>query len=328
MLTPLGHWAARVAARGAPLTSAYGLVRTLLALSTALTLLCNESSTLFTPVAGVPYDPPLCHGGRVLSAFCTLPVTHLDTMRWGAALLLFVVASGWRPRVTGLLHAWLAWSLQASATLVEGGDQIASNLALLLLPATLCDARRWHWSPPVEPAPKAGATERFVAWASLAAAQAQVAFVYFHAAAGKFASDEWADGTAVYYWFTHPFFGAADWLRPTLTAWLARGWFVAALTWGTIALEFALAASLLTSARTRRVLLPLGLSLHAGILVVHGLVSFALVMTAALWLLLADLRVPLPSPPRAFAAMRGLAARLRRRASPTELAPSTTVTAP
>jgi antimicrobial peptide system SdpB family protein len=136
VLTHLGHWASRLAARGAPLTSSYGLARSLLALSTALTLLCNASGTLFTPVTGVPYDPPLCHGGRALSFFCTLPAARIDLMRWAAGLALLVVASGFRPRLTGPLHAWVAWSLQASATLVEGGDQIASNLALLLLPAS------------------------------------------------------------------------------------------------------------------------------------------------------------------------------------------------
>ena len=70
----------------------------------------------------------------------------------------------------------------------------------------------------------------------------------------------------------------------------------AMIGWGTIALELALAASLMAKLRYRMVLLGLGIMLHFGILVFMGLTSFAVTMWGALFFLLWPLERPIPLP--------------------------------
>ncbi|SEU34455.1 sporulation-delaying protein SdpB family protein [Stigmatella erecta] len=281
MLTQLGHRASAWVAGPAPWSNVYGLARTLIALGTGGTLAFSHSSTLFRPAVGMA-EVPLCEGIRQASLFCVLPAGWLEVARWTAVLLLLLVASGWRPRVTGLLHWWVAASLQWSGVLTDGGDQIASVLAFLLVPMTLTDGRRWHWDPPME----GGSDEsRLIARVSWLLLRGQVAFIYLHASVGKFKVPEWVDGTALYYWLLDPSIGAPDWLArwalPVLSSPL-----VAPLTWSVLILEFWLALGLVLSRGARRALLPFGLLFHTGIIFFHGLISFALIMFGALVLLL------------------------------------------
>ena len=123
---------------------------------------------------------------------------------------------------------------------------------------------------------------RIVALFAVTALRIQVAAIYFHAAIGKFGVEAWVDGTAVYYYFRHPGFGAApavlSWLDPVLFSPVG----VCAISWGTLVLEYLLSAALFMPKRYWKPLLVAALALHAGIIVVHGLMSFALAMFAAL----------------------------------------------
>ncbi|MDC0712249.1 hypothetical protein POL68_27525 [Stigmatella sp. ncwal1] len=281
MLTQLGNRASAWVAGPAPWSNVYGLARTLIALGTCGTLAFSHSSTLFRPAVGMA-EVPLCEGIRQASLFCVLPVGWLEVARWTAVVLLLVVASGWRPRVTGLMHWWVAASLQLSGVLTDGGDQIASVLAFLLIPLTLTDGRRWHWNPPVE----GGSDEsRLIARASWLILRGQVAFIYLHASIGKFKVPEWLDGTALYYWLLDPSIGAPDWLARWALPVLSSPW-VAPLTWSVLILEFWLALGLILGRRARKVLLPLGVLFHVGIIFFHGLISFVLIMFGALILLM------------------------------------------
>jgi antimicrobial peptide system SdpB family protein len=114
----------------------------------------------------------------------------------------------------------------------------------------------------------------------------QVAVVYLHASVGKMKVEEWTNGTAVYYWFLHPVFGAADWLRPVLVPLLMSPVPVTVLTWGAVILELILFAGLFMERRHRRWLLWVGLAFHFGIVLVHGLVGFFFAMAGALILYL------------------------------------------
>ncbi|SEL76255.1 antimicrobial peptide system protein, SdpB family [Stigmatella aurantiaca] len=283
MLTWLGLRAQRWVAGPAPWTNVYGLARTLIALATCGTLAFNHSSTLFRPAVGVP-QVPLCDGIRQISLFCVLPSGWLEVARWTAVLLLLGVASGWRPRITGFIHWWTAISLQWSGILTDGGDQIASILALLLLPVTLTDGRRWHWAAALPPE-EGSEIGRLIARSSWLLVRAQVALIYFHACIGKFQVPEWVDGTALYYWLLDPSVGAPDWLARWMLPLLSHP-IVALLTWSVLLLELGLAAGLLLGPTGRQVLLPLGFAFHAGIALFHGLISFVLVMFGALILLL------------------------------------------
>jgi antimicrobial peptide system SdpB family protein len=288
MLTRIGVRARRWAADQNPWTNVYGLARTLLALGTATTLAFTHSAQLFGPAAGILHAP-VCDGVRGFGAFCLVPERGLELARWVAVLLLLVTASGWRPRVTALLQFWIAFSFQNNATIIDGGDQATLVLSILLLPVALTDSRVWHWGPaPESKAPLTGGEEmrRLVALFALLLVRVQVAGIYFHAAIGKFGVEEWVDGTAVYYFFLDPTFGASAAVLPFLRPILKSAVGVCLISWGTLVLEYLLSAALFMPKRYWRPLLVAGLALHAGIIMVHGLVSFGFAMFAALVLYL------------------------------------------
>jgi antimicrobial peptide system SdpB family protein len=270
-----------------PWTNVYGLARSMLALATAGTLAANPASILFRPGGGTG-TPPFCSDVRAVGVFCTAP-HHLDLLRWACVALLLVVASGWRPRVTGVLHWWIAFSLQANAMVVDGGDQVSSVLTLLLLPVTLTDARKWHWdpSPARNDAPSVvDDMKRLLAFFGHGLLRLQVAGIYFHAAVGKMAVPEWKDGTAMFYWGTHETFGAPAWLEALFRPIVVHGWTVAMFTWSVILLELVLSIALFMERRYQRWVLVGGMALHFGIIFVHGLPSFGTTMVAALVLYL------------------------------------------
>ncbi|BCB89606.1 sporulation-delaying protein SdpB family protein [Phytohabitans suffuscus] len=306
MLTRLGH-AARRWVESPPWSNVYGLARTLLALGTLGTLVFSPVDALFTPAQGIP-PAPHCGGIRAASLFCVVGQGHLEVARWVAVAILVVVASGWRPALTAVPHWWVAVSLHASATLLDGGDQVTAVLTLLLLPVALTDRRRWHWQPPV------GRHD----YATLAAVvgmfliRVQVAGIYLQASVAKLGVAEWRDGTALYYWLNHPMFGAPMWLRGALRPFLSWGPGVATLTWGTLVLEFALAIGLFLPKRRWAPLLVGGLALHGGIALLMGLWSFSLAMFAALVLYLRPWDRPLALPAASTASRGGWALALRR----------------
>ncbi|HEX2195631.1 MAG TPA: sporulation-delaying protein SdpB family protein [Actinomycetota bacterium] len=286
MLTRLGEsvrpWMART-----PWTNVYGLGRTILALGTFLTLAASSTDILFRPALGQP-EVPQCSGIAEAGIFCLLG-DRLELARWIAMALLLVVASGWRPRVTGLVHWWVANSFAFSITIPDGGDHLTSLLTFLLLPLTLTDPRRWHWAPAEEaeaPASAARDTAKLFAFSGLAVVRLQMAGVYFHAAVAKFGVAEWADGTALYYWLNDPVFGAPHWARSWLGPVLENPLGVAAVTWGSMLTELALFLGLVLHRRFWKYLLPLGLVFHWVIAFSMGLFSFSTAMTGALILYL------------------------------------------
>jgi len=151
---------------------------------------------------------------------------------------------------------------------------------------SLTDNRRWHWayahSTSLDSRPYATIT----AHVALVIVRVQVAYIYINACLAKLGVPEWLDGSAVYYWLRDPMFGPAGALRPFMEWLMAQPVPVAAATWGTLLLEFALGISIFLPTRASRILLPFGVALHLGIAITMGLWSFAFTMWAALLLLL------------------------------------------
>jgi antimicrobial peptide system SdpB family protein len=296
----------RAWAGAAPWTSTVGLARALLALGTLVTLLGTPPSVLLSPLADGT-RPPVCTGVLRGGLWCLAPQRPLVATVVSVAVLVVVIA-GWRPRVTALLHWWVAWSFTAGVTLQDGGDQVNAVLCLLLLPVALTDPRRWHWSPgPARPPGAVPGWPWLIARIGRLLIMVQVAAIYLHACIAKLGVTEWADGTALWYWLRHPQFGAASWLSPVTDRLTAQPWGVVGLTWGTMIIEFLLGVAILMRPLPRRVLLVVGLGLHAGIMVVMGLVSFFCAMAAALVLLLVPVGQELPQtwPVRLWKDIRG-----------------------
>jgi antimicrobial peptide system SdpB family protein len=123
----------------------------------------------------------------------------------------------------------------------------------------------------------------------------QVAAVYFVSGISKLGQAEWANGTAMYYWLLT--FGGVP---RSVVYFLGKPILVLAMTWGSIALEVALAAGLVLPKKSWRPLLSIGIVFHLLIALVFDLWSFALAMIAALILYLrpADEAFRVPSIPK------------------------------
>ncbi|MBT2543464.1 hypothetical protein J7E99_22875 [Streptomyces sp. ISL-44] len=270
-----------------PWAAGYGLARTLLALGTLGTLAFSDSATLFREVATVG-QYPLCRGVTGAGAFCLVSPDHFEAVRWACCLILVVAASGWRPRFTAIPHAYVAFSVFTGISIPDGGDQVTWILTLLLVLVAVGDPRRWHWQPQQ---PQVSEGSRRGTWAligvsAITLARIQMSVIYFQSCVAKLPHAEWADGSALYYWINNYAFGAPGWLRPALNMVAENPVGVAALTWGPLVLEIALAAALLMPQKVRWALLPAGMLFHLGIAVVMGLWSFAFAMWAGLLLLL------------------------------------------
>lgn len=270
-----------------PFTNVYGLARSLLALGTFLTLFTSATEVLFRPAVGVS-EFPICQGfAGSFSIFCLFSGNPAIAM-WISLIVLAFVIAGWRPRITGILHWWVTYSFMNSAILVDGGDQVTSILCLMLVPVTLMDHRKWHWTAKaMDELPSSGNIYRLIiANSTLKIIRLQVAVIYLHSAVAKCNVPEWVNGTAIYYWFTDPMFGSPGWLSPAVMKVVSNSFSVTMLTWSVIVLEFSLFAGLLANRKYRSVLLYFGIAFHIGIALIHGLASFALAMIAALVLFL------------------------------------------
>lgn len=263
-----------------PWTNVYGLARSIIATATLLTLLASSTDDLFQPLRIEDigsFDRRAIAGASLFF----LARNHLLLAKLLAIAVLLLVVSGWRPRLTALPHWWVSYSFAASASVIDGGDQVAATLSLLLVPVALTDRRVWHW----QDAGDGGVFASIAAQTGLVLARVQVAVIYLFAAVLKFSTEEWANGTALYYWWTHPKFGTWGPLR-WLTDLIGGTRLVVPITWSVLALELSLAFALVAPPRLRTRLLPLAVLFHMGIAVVHGLPTFALTMTAALVLYL------------------------------------------
>jgi len=170
--------------------------------------------------------------------------------------------------------------------ILEGGDQISANLALLLIPVFIMDNRRSQWQKIPQKQVSYSRERNLVANYFHLFIKLQMCLLYFHAAVGKIGKSEWSNGTAVYYWFNDPTFGMPFWLHPILDPILANPFGVSFFTWGTIILEVLLFMAILMGREAKSCLLIAGLVFHFSIVVVHGLFSFFFAMAAGLLLYL------------------------------------------
>jgi antimicrobial peptide system SdpB family protein len=276
-------------AKFAGCSNVYGLARTVLALGTLLTLLFNNINILICPSGKTIVESSAMSDVASLSIFAFFSVSNLFIAQWVCIIILLFVISGWMPRYTGILHWWVSFSFANSCIILDGGDQITSILTLFLIPISLTDNREWHWQKISISYYKAGVSseiKQLVSQSCYWTIRLQVAVIYFHAAIGKLGVTEWIDGTAVYYWFTHPTFGLAETILQKVIPLLATPLIVMTLTWGTIALEILLSSALVMDKKWWKFLIVPAIVFHLLIWLVHGLFSFFFAMTGAIILYL------------------------------------------
>ncbi|MFJ7161022.1 sporulation-delaying protein SdpB family protein [Bacillus safensis] len=270
-----------------PWTNVYGLSRSVMACATAFTLIVNDASILFRPASGIE-EYPYCPDG-IPSIFCISSVDyfHLNLIRWISILLLLVVASGWRPRITGIVHWWICYSLQVSAITIDGGEQVSAVFTLLLLPITLTDSRKWHWINEKNHNIKSDTEfiKRIIANISFCVIRIQVSILYFDSFISKLGQQEWVDGTAVYYYSQHIMLGFPNIILNTIGVVLVSKLVVFA-TWGTLVIQFLLFAAIISPKKSWNVIFLIGFFMHDIFAIMFGLISFSMIMSSILILYL------------------------------------------
>lgn len=270
-------------------TNTYGVARSLIALSLFLTLSFSDIYRLVTPLGNINEIHNLNSISRI-SIFYLLR-DHLVIAKIICLAILLVVMIGWRPRYTGVLHWWIAFSFSTSSVILEGGDQVGEIVTLLLIPVTLADHRKSHWQNNVKvnwSRSLFGDSITLFLMSIFFVISLQVAFIYFHASVGKYTSEEWANGTAIYYWFDNPIFGLSDFWRGIMFPLLKNPYVVTGMTWGTLLLEILLFLGIVLRGNeaNRKYLLVLGVFFHLFIGLFFGLWTFFITMTGALVLFL------------------------------------------
>lgn len=269
-----------------PWSNAAGAARSLIALSGLTSLCLTKMEDLIRPASGLP-DPLACQDVVSFTLWCQVPPHQLWIAQSFSIGVLVAVLAGWQPRFTAIPFAWVMFSMNAGLTVVDGGDQVAYVLSVLMLPLGLTDPRRWHWTPYTPHALDIYSPyRRITAAVAIWLCQVQVSYIYLNACLTKLSTKEWIDGTSVFYWFTHPMLGAPEYLRPLVEAIALASLGVAFLTWSVLLLEFLLGISMLLERSFRTPLFWGGIAFHLGIAFLFGLWSFAIVMFAALVLLL------------------------------------------
>nr|WP_255472697.1 sporulation-delaying protein SdpB family protein [Quadrisphaera setariae] len=255
----------------------FGTGRSLLALAQLSVVLFTSPHALFPPVLGEPQAPDCTTTVKSASFYC---IGHLnsgfDWHRWLMAALLLVVASGWRPRLTGILHAWLAYSFSVSISLPDGGESVLRIIAILIIPLCVLDDRKWHWKSGGER--QLGPIASGVGFVVLWAVRLQVAFIYLDSAVSKFGVADWVNGTAEYYIVRDPMFGVAGPTSSLMLALTDHPVGVLTLTWGALIIEIVIAALLLLPHAGKNAALLLDVLLHLMIISTMGLWSFSLIM--------------------------------------------------
>ncbi|GLO66115.1 sporulation-delaying protein SdpB family protein [Oceanobacillus kimchii] len=290
MFKNLNHRILKWANENNPWTNVYGLARTLIALSTLLTLALNDAEIFFRPTSDTTVYPNCSNSS--ISIFCLVPpdYTYLNIVRWICVLILIVVASGWRPRFTGIFHWWVSFSLLSSGVTIDGGENVAAVLTFLLIPMTLSDPRKNHWEK-IELKENEGIYRRITALINIVFIRIQVAIIYFHSTVAKLNVPEWIDGTAVWYYIQSPMLGFNDFLN-SLFNFATSSKLILIPTWGTLILQTILFMALFAPKKYWKYFLMAAIFMHEIFALLLGLVSFSLIMLGALVLYLRPIEEP------------------------------------
>jgi len=257
-----------------------GFSRSLLASGLLLKLVFNDITFLIPPHK--LQTPDLQSLRYRYNFFLIFNPTHLVEMQILAIIILATVISGYLIKITSLFQFWISLSFFMVRPHNTGIENIDMLLTLLLIPVCLFDERKNHWHRPVS-ANKFG---NMIQNVFLFFIKLQVAFIYYDSLHDKLLTKEWLNGTVIYYWFTHNFYGLHSSLNHMLEPMLTSLPILLLLSWGTLAFEALLAVSLLFPSRFKLLLLKCGIIFHFSILLIHGFVSLFFVMSAALFLYL------------------------------------------
>lgn len=267
--------------------------RAVIALGQLSIVLFSDRSHLTPMTAGG--ESFTCDGAARWGAYCafTDPVGSVVVIA-----ILVSVCSGLAPLITGALHAWASFSIATGIGLPDGGEHVAQVVTLLVAAMLLPDLRRVTWNGASRGGPPVLLGVSMAAWWIL---RLQMAGIYLHSAIAKLGVENWLNGSAMYYIVRDPSFGAVGPVGGLMRWVTSSPLGVAALTWGSIMVEIAIAVLLLHRGKARVLALVLSVALHTAIIATIGLWSFGLVMIGAMVIAAVPERLFVASPRTATA---------------------------
>lgn len=268
-------------------TNRLGLARSILALSTLLLILSNPSNVLFHTGSGVPKIPN-CDGSLLASInFFCLFSSHLFLGKAVALSVLGFVVTGYFPKVTAILHWWVAMSVNTGLINTDGGAQVAAVLSFLMVPLMMMDPRSNHWHKPRQ---QKRDFFKIATFFNLQVLKIQVAVIYFDAAVSKLFSHHWTEGTALFYFVNDPMIGPSGTRLELLNAYFDVPFLLVTTTYSIVVVELLLCVSLfLKSPVFKRRMLWAGGVFHILIFLIFGILTFSIAMFSALIFLLSPL---------------------------------------
>ncbi len=268
-------------------TNKLGLARSILAFSTLITITFNNPYELINPmnIHNIYIEDSKLYSQ--LNYFLIFKDTPIVAVLF-AILGLFILISGYLQFITSVFYWWLTFSI-SSFSLIEGGDQIASILAFLLIPICFTDTRKNHWQKHDVSLTNKKEIYNCVANLTRYVIILQMSVLYFIASTAKFNNTYWIDGTAIYYWLNNNIFGVNDGLLGFVNYLLYKNYLIFTITWSVLIIELLLSISFLLNKSLRKVILYVGISFHLGIAILHGLISFSLAMIGGLILYISSL---------------------------------------
>lgn len=264
-------------------TNTLGLVRSILAFSTLCVILLNPIDILFHTGLGVTTIPNCTDSTLSSFNFFCLFSFNLYIAKIVSIIILLFVIIGYYPKITGILHWWVALSVNTGLIIVDGGAQVASALTFLIIPLTLTDSRINHWNTSVK-----AETEynKIIAYLAIQALKIQISFIYFDAAISKVFAPSWTEGTAIYYFINDPVSGVSGIRQYILNSFFNVPLFLVFSTYLIIFLELVLALSIFnTNQNTKKVLFTIGVVFHIFIFLIFGIFTFVVAMFSALIIL-------------------------------------------
>lgn len=266
-----------------------GIGRTIVAMSQLSFLMLTPASFYIVPV-GSPQIDLKCSEGviRGYSIYCILPYSA-QTVSYIVCFVLFFVAIGIYPRITGVFHFWASFSVASSISLPDGGEAMVQVVTFFLMFVLLGDSRRWHWSKSASNDVcfygRASKIFRSISWAGMWVLCLQISYVYINSALTKLSVEQWKDGTATYYVSRMELFGAAGLFDDFLRGAFSIPLIALASTWGTIVVEIAIAILILLPYKlAARIAVALSFLLHLIIALMIGIFSFAVIMFGSVFI--------------------------------------------
>ncbi|MGP5693365.1 sporulation-delaying protein SdpB family protein [Corynebacterium variabile] len=259
---------------------AMAIARTLTAMSTLLTIVFTPTSQLFAPSEGRE-NPIQCDSklGRA-NPFCIGDDSSPTIGIAASIIILSLVIVGVVPWITSLLHFYIAFYLQQSLAIPDGGDQVAVFLTLMIAIVYLGDLRLNHWSMVTRTVP----WQPYTTIVGLYLIKCQMTVIYLNASIHKMATKDWLEGSELYY-ILGGSFEPYGFLNSLYEIVVDQPFLSVAATWGAALTELFLGATILMPTHWKKISFVIGAAFHIGIAAFLGITSFQIVMIAGLLIL-------------------------------------------